>query len=103
MDKDFIKKQALQLLVAGCENFNFYGSAESIWHFIVDEVDILLNPDSTSEAVVLTSGWNSINDFVDALVREISVRAFVPHDIYLIYDDEKIFRDVLQRLNSMTK
>lgn len=100
-DKEFVKNQAMQLLLAGCRNFNFYGNAEPIWHLIVDETDILLYPDSTSESVALTSGWDSIEDFADALDVELSLRTFVPHDIFLIYDDVRIYNDVVACLEEL--
>lgn len=57
--------------------------------------------DSTSESVALTSGWDSIEDFADALDVELSLRTFVPHDIFLIYDDVRIYNDVVACLEEL--
>lgn len=102
-DKEFIKDQAIQLLLAGCRNFDFYGKMEPIWHLGFDDADILLNPNSTQETVALTSGWDTIDEFVEVLHNEISCRPFVPHDYYLIYDDEETYEDVLRRLDGKIK
>ncbi len=96
--KEFIKDQALQLLLAGCRNFDFYGKMEPLWHIGFDEADILLFPDSTSETVALTSSWETLDEFVETLQDELSVRPFVPHDFYLLYDDEGIYKEVLRLL-----
>ena len=97
-DPEFIKKQAMQLLLAGCRNFDFFGEKEILWHNGFDDVDIMLNPDSTEETVALTMSWNTIDAFVDALDVDISASPLIPHDVYLLYDDSVIYRDVLQRL-----
>ena len=97
-DVEFIKDQAMQLLLAGCQEFGFYGKAEAQWHSGVNEADILLHPVSTPETVTLTSGWSDLEEFVDTLNERLSERPFVPHDFYLIYDDEEIYRNVLKRL-----
>ena len=97
-DAEFIKNQAIQLLLAGCQDFHFYGKAESNWHFGVDEANIFLHSKSASETDVLISGWSILEEFADALNDVLSLRPFVPHDFYLIYDDEEIYRNVLKRL-----
>lgn len=99
-DTEFIKKQAMQLLLAGCRNFDFFGKKEPLWHLGFDDVDIMLNPNSTPENVALTSGWSTLDDFVEALDLVISVRPIVPHDTYLLYDDRAIYEEVLRRLDT---
>ena len=98
-DKEFIKDQAIQLLLSGCRNFDFYGEMEPMWHICVDEADILLYPDYTSETVALTSGWDNLEEFAEALHDELSLRPFVPHDFYLLYDDEGTYKEVLGLLD----
>ena len=102
-DKTYIKDQVMQLLLTGCRNFDFYGAAEPVWHLCVDEVNSILYPDPTPENVALTSGWNSIKDFVDALDEQLSSRPFVLHDFYLIYDDAGIYAEVLRMLDDRNK
>lgn len=99
LDMDFIKDQAIQLLLAGCQDFHFYGKTEANWRLGVDEVNMLLHPESTSETDVLISGWNTLEEFVDALKDVLSLRPFVPHNVYLIYDDEEKYRNVLKKLD----
>lgn len=97
-DVDFIKDQAIQLFLAGCQSFDFYGKAEPNWHLGVDEANILLHSKSNPETDVLTSGWSILEEFADALNSVLSLRTFVPHDVYLIYDDEEIYKNVMKRL-----
>ena len=99
-DEKFIKKQAMQLLLAGCRNFDFFGEKEPLWHLVFDDVDIMLNQDLTPESVALTSGWSALDDFVEVLDLVISARPTVPHDTYLLYDDRAIYEEVLRRLDS---
>ena len=98
-DEDLIEEQARQLLLAGCRNFDFFGKKESLWHLGFDDVDIMLNQDLTPESVALTSGWSTLDDFVEALNLEISVKPTIPHDTYLLYDDRAIYEEVLRRLD----
>lgn len=97
-DVEFIKDQAIQLLLVGCQEFDFYGEAGPQWHLGVDEAGILLHPVSTPETVTWTSRWDTLEEFVDTLNERLSERPFVPHDFYLIYDDEGIYRNVLKML-----
>ena len=95
-DIDFIRKQVLSLIVAGCKDFTFYGQQESIWHLETDLADIKVHPNS--DRVALTSTCKSIDDFIDEINLEINLRPIVPNYNYLIYDDEKIYREILRRL-----
>ena len=97
-DVEFIKEQAIQLLLAGCQSFDFYGKAEPNWQIGVDEANILLYSKSNPETDVLTSGWSTMEEFADALNSVLSLRTFVPYDVYLIYDDEEIYKNVMKRL-----
>ena len=97
-DKEFIEKQAMQLLVAGCRDFHFFGAKEPLWHLTFDEVDIMMYPNSTSENVALTSNYITFDDFVDEIKLCINCRYFLPTDIYLVYDDTSLYQNVLQAL-----
>ena len=96
-DIDFIRKQVLSLIVAGCKDFTFYGQQESIWHLETDLADIKVHPNS--DEVALTSTCESLDDFIDEINLEINLRPIVPNYNYLIYDDEKIYREILRRLD----
>lgn len=67
--------------------------------FRVDGVNIFLHPTSTSETDVLFFGLNFLEEFEDAINDVLSLRPFVPHDVYLIYGDEEIYRNVLKKLD----
>lgn len=97
-DKQFIKEQALQLLMTPCRNFDFYGAYSRQWENGFDDVDIMLHPNNEDMDIALTSQWNDLDDFVDALYLAITSRHFVPCDTYLIYDDEPLYRRVIERV-----
>lgn len=91
-DIEFIRKQALSLIVAGCRNLSFYGKERDTWHFEADRADIQVYPDM--ETVTLTSGF----DVMHELICAITVRPIVPYSTYLKYDDREIYAEVLKRL-----
>lgn len=95
---DFIREQALSLLTSQCKNFNFYGAYSKQWDIGFDLMDSQLHPNDSDTDIALTSCWESIDDFVDALEIAISTRYFVPCDIYLIYDDKGTFKTVIDKL-----
>ena len=96
--EEFIHEQALTLLTSQCKNFDFYGAYSKNWDIGFDLVDIQLHPNEEDMDIALTSAWESLDDFVEALELALSTRAFVPCDIYLIYDDKAIYETVLARL-----
>ncbi len=95
-DIEFIRKQALSLIVARCRNLSFYGKERDTWHFEADRADIQVYPDM--ETVALTSGFDDLDDFMHELICAITVRPIVPYSTYLIYDDREIYAEVLKRL-----
>ena len=96
---EFIHDQALMLLTSQCNNFDFYGSYSKQWDIGFDLVDLQLHPNDDDMGIALTSAWESLDDFVDALELALSARTFIPYDVYLIYDDEAIYKEVLERLS----
>lgn len=98
-DAEFIKDQTIQLLLVGCQDFHFYGKAEPHWRLGVDEANTLLFLKSAYETDVSISGWNTLEEFGEALNDVWSLRPLVPYDFYLIYDEEIIYRNVLKRLD----
>ncbi len=97
-DEEYIKEQALELLTSQCKNFDFYGKHSKEWDIAFDLVDISLHPDDDDMDIALTSQWDSLDSFVDALDVALSSRTFTPCDIYLIYDDEGTYKRVLNEL-----
>jgi len=96
--EEFIHDQALALLTSQCKNFDFYGAYSKKWDIGFDLVDIQLHPNEDDMNIALTSTWESLDDFVEALELALSTRVFVPCDIYLIYDDKAIYEKVIERL-----
>lgn len=101
-DEDFISKQAVQLLTVRCRDFHFFGKQEPIWHFGFDVADMMMYPDSTSNTVALTSGYENFDEFVDEIRECINCRYLVPTDVYLVYDDKEVYHKVLRKLGLYT-
>lgn len=93
-DTEFIKKRALQLILAGCKSYEFFGKYSEEWHLALDLADISINPDSNEESVAITVSHQTIEDFVDSLNEWLSCRSIVPYDYYLIYDDVDLYDQV---------
>ena len=94
-NKTFIDKTAMECVLSGCKDFHFFGGMEPVWHVAFDLMDSTIYPDASYENVVLTSGYEDIEEFVNALHEATSCRSFVPHDSYLFYDDEALYRRVV--------
>lgn len=97
-DKVFIDKTAMEFILSGCKDFHFFGEMEPVWHVAFDLMDSTIFPNASYENVALTSGYADIEEFVDVLHEAISLRSFVPHDCYLLYDDEAMYRQVVAML-----
>ena len=95
-DETFIKEQVDSILFAGCKGFEIYGSNESRWHYFIDQEDIRLSYDGVQFAY--SAGWNSKPSFVHTLFRALNDERPIKNDIYLIYDDEKVYEDVLEKV-----
>lgn len=97
-DKEFIEKTAVDFIFSGCKDFHFFGVYEPEWHLAFDLADSLIFPNSTYETVARTSGYDSIEAFAESLHSMISARTFVPHDYFLIFDDEDLYRKTISIL-----
>ena len=102
MEREIVEKEALKtILIANkhSRGFHFYGKQAQFWENSFDLADVRIRPNASYEEVALTVVYNEIDEFVDELKNEISVRSVVPHDVYLIYDDECIYKQILSKLN----
>ncbi len=101
INKEFIEKEALKTVLLVNEHsreFHFYGKQAQHWENAFDLADITIRPNSTDEDVALTMVYHDLDEFIDTLQEEMSARYFVPHDTYLIYDDENTYKYVLNKL-----
>lgn len=101
-EREIVEKEALKtILIANkhSRRFHFYGKQAQFWENSFDLADVRIRPNASYEEVALTVVYNEIDEFVDELKNEISVRSVVPHDVYLIYDDECIYKQILSKLN----
>ena len=100
-DREFIEKTSMDFILSGCKDFHFFGTYEPEWHLAFDLMDSMIFPNSTYETVARTSGYDSIDDFSASLREMVFARTFVPHDFYLIYDDEVLYRKTISLLGVM--
>ena len=95
-DREFIKDQAIQLLLAGCRNYDFYGEKRKIWETGLEEAYRIVLPENSVENTIRLNRWDIIEDFVAVLNKSISMRPIVPCDHFLLYDDMKIYEAVVE-------
>lgn len=100
-EKDFIFKQALQLLLAGSRQFIFFGKQKLIWHTAFDKLHMKMFPNNSMDLVAVTSKYETIADFADEIALCIRCKYLVPTDIYLVYDDEETYQSVLKMLGKV--
>lgn len=98
VEKEFMKKQALQMILSQCKRFDFFGKYANEWHNAIDEADIAVYPNASEEEIALTVTHDTLEDFVEELIEDLSARRIVPCDIYLIYDDIDLYNNVLERI-----
>ena len=97
-DEEFIRKQAMQLLITNCDYYAFVGSLSHLWKTLFDEVAEMINQNSSEKSPQINECIN-IDGFVSELHSELSCRPFIPCDKYLIYDDENLYRAVIEKLD----
>lgn len=82
-DKKFIEKEALKTILLANEHsreFHFYGKQAQRWENAFDLADVIIHPDTLVQEVALTMVYCNLEEFVEMLQKEISVRHIVPHD-----------------------
>ena len=95
-DESFILEQVDDILIAGCKGFGIYGAKEPRWHRLIDRENFELSTDDVD--IVTAAGYFSKNDFAKALFRDLNDARTEKHDVYLLYDDEKLCEEVLQKV-----
>ena len=96
--EEFIKEQALQLLITSCRDFDFYGAYSKQWDIGFDLVDMMIHPNDEDLDIALTTSWDDFDSFIDALELAVTTRYLVPCDIYLIYDDKETYKNTISAL-----
>lgn len=91
----FIREQLLSLLTSQCLYIGIYGSQSSQWGAAYDAICAQLYPRLCCPCSVYSTIFLFKNDLHELL----TTRPLVPCDIYLVYDDNTVFRQVLDLLN----
>lgn len=100
-EPDQIRNIAVKLMSMDCIEFVFWGKQANTWHNETDIADIKLHPDENDW--VLTNDWDEVDDFVDDIAIALSVREYSNTTIFLLYDDETLFLNVLSLLDRYTE
>lgn len=96
-DEEFIAAEALKMITGfGQTYYIFYGKYESRWHIAFDEADIKVF--GIDNDVAMTIGYDSLEDMAENIRMEMHVRAFIPTDIYIIYDDKSLYEKLKKLL-----
>lgn len=78
-----VEKEALKTVLLVNEHFreyHFYGKQAQCLEIAFDLADITIRPNATHQEIALTMGYGDLEEFIDMLQKEISVRHIVPHD-----------------------
>ena len=67
VEKVFMKKQALQMVLSQCKHFEFFGRYANEWHNAIDEAHIAVYPNASEEKIVMTITDDMLDDFVEEL------------------------------------
>ena len=97
-DREFIKEQMIQLLLSGCRWFDFYGDKGAVWEASLEEAHRIVLPKNSVENTIRLNRWDTIEGFVAALNKSISMRPIVPCDHFLLYDDMNIYEAVVDQV-----
>lgn len=84
--------------MAGCRHFLFLGEYSTTWKQTVETV---YNQIATDTGIFIEECEHSAN-FVEQLFEVITTKPFVPNVSFLIYDDEALYEQVLNRITYLT-
>lgn len=96
-DSDIVEKEALQMITQfGKTEYHFCGGQSEIWQKAFYDTAQKIYP-TDSEKVILRTYENTEN-FANELSIALQEKYFVPTDFYLIYDDEEMYKQVVEML-----
>ncbi len=96
-DSDIVEKEALQMITQfGKTEYHFCGKHSELWQRIFNDTALKIYPTDSEKVLIRT--YENTEKFADRLNSVLQERYFVPTDFYLIYDDEEIYRQVLEML-----
>ncbi len=96
--EEFLQKQVLQLFMSQCQFFHFYGRYSGQWCDSFQRMEALLNFQDEGKRKAYENHQEDMSSFVSELSMTLSTRAFVPFDVFLVYDDEETYKAVLNAL-----
>lgn len=85
---DYFIKKIAQKFVDQETCYNFYGQHEPTWHWIFDVTGMTLYPDSTSETVPLTCGYDDLEEFAEEMYY--ALKYSDDTEVLLFYDDNEV-------------
>lgn len=96
--EDFINKQVLQLMTAGCDIFDIVGKERFLWKKTIETYD---NKQlfGKERRLVHLEPHDTVESFAENLISFLKTYSFVPNDGYIIYDDVNIYNNVKDIIN----
>ena len=95
---EFIQKNAVSLLLSGCREFGLFGEKWSKWKDGIVNAHRCMFPVSSPKSQPEISVYGSQQALTDKIREDLSLRPFIPHDMYLLYDDDAIYQEALKSL-----
>ena len=94
---EFAENEALQMITQfGKTEYHFCGRHSELWQRIFNNTALKIYP--TDSEKVITRTYENTENFADELREALQEKYFVPTDFYLIYDDEEMYRQVVEML-----
>lgn len=92
---EFIENEALQMITQfGKTEYHFCGRHSELWQRIFNDTALKIYP--TDSKKVITRTYENTKKFADELREALQEKYFVPTDFYLIYDDEEMYRQIVE-------
>lgn len=96
-EDEYVEKQALAIMLSGAITVSTYGAYAPMWTEKMYETKRLMR------IVNPLAYYEAFTEFCYMLYTDITCRSLVPHNTFLVYDDEDIYHDALKYLERRKK
>lgn len=95
-DDNFIYQTALKYVKMPKTSLCFFGRNAILWRMCCEALNRQVYPDQEQRRYQSYDMYNSLEDFIVELQNCLEVRELVMCDIFLLYDDEPLYKRLLQ-------
>ena len=74
-----------------CSSFHFFGERRFGWQSETERLGERYIPEADRNSIALTIGWDQLEEMIHWMTEK-EWLTLPPHDCYLIYDDEEMYR-----------